>query len=393
MIRTAFISLLAFLIGTPVAQASDSSHQAALARALNAPSGLPEQVHPNDNQPTLAKVILGRKLFFDRRLSLNGTMSCAMCHIPEQGFANNELARAVGLGGLSTKRNAPTLINVGYYKQLFFDGRETSLETQFIAPMISANEMANPSIGFVVQKLSDLDDYAELFKAAFSERPSIDRIGKALGAYQRTLVAANSRFDQWRYQNKKNALSNIEKAGFELFTGKAGCAQCHSIQANAASFTDERFHDTTYGWWREQQRQKPEETQRVQVAPGVFHQVPMEIVMAVGDPPEPDLGRYEVTLNPKDLWQYRTPSLRNIALTAPYMHDGGLTTLRDVVLFYNKGGFEHEQQSELIKPLELTNDQVNQIVAFLNALTGSNIDALISQARLQRPDNPNQQPQ
>lgn len=388
MIRVLLISWVTLIACTSLSVASDNAHQAALARSLGQPNGLTAQIHPDDNPPTLAKIVLGRKLFFDRRLSLNGTMSCAMCHIPEQGFANNELSRAVGLGGLSTRRNAPTLLNVGYYRKLFFDGRETSLETQFVAPMVARNEMANPSIGFVVDKLARLSDYTKLFDKAFSAPPSVDRIGKALGAYQRTLVAANSRFDQWRFESNEQALSAAEKAGFDLFTGTAGCVQCHTIQTSSASFTDEQFHDTSYGWWREQERQKPKKTQRVQVAPGVFHQVDMDIVMAVGDPPEPDLGRYEVTLDPKDLWQFRTPSLRNIALTAPYMHDGGLQTLRDVVLFYNKGGFTHPQQSKLIKPLGLTNDQIKQLVAFMGALTASNIDELIIQARVQRPDNP-----
>ncbi len=390
MIRACLLVVTALLLSPPVLADDTAVHLRALTRSISAPLGLPQQVHPSENTPTVAKVALGRKLFFDRRLSLNGTMSCAMCHIPEQGFANNELATAVGLGGLSTRRNAPTILNVGYYNKLFFDGRESSLETQFIAPMVAANEMANPSIGHVIGKIKSLADYATPFKKAFDAPPSIDRIGKALGAYQRTLVAANSRFDQWYFGHNEDAITDVEKAGFDLFTGKAGCARCHQVQAGYATFTDQQFHDTTYGWWREQKRQKPEKTQRVQVAPGVFHQVPMDIVMAVGDPPLSDLGRYEVTLDTADLWQYRTPTLRNIALTAPYMHDGGLTSLRDVVLFYNKGGFEHPQQSPLIKPLGLTNEEINSVVAFLKTLTGSKIADLIAEARAQRPDNPKQ---
>ena len=146
---------------------------------------------PDDNPLTAARIRLGRKLFFDRRLSHNNTMSCAMCHVPEQGFTVNEMAQAVGVAGRSLRRNAPTLLNIGYMQTLFHDGRETSLETQVISPLLVRDEMANPSMGYLIETVKRLDDYAGLFEQAFQRGPSVETIGQALASYQRTLVSGN----------------------------------------------------------------------------------------------------------------------------------------------------------------------------------------------------------
>lgn len=176
---------------------SDNWADRALLRSVTKQLGLPDTPHPADNPPTVEKITLGRKLFFDHRLSINQTMSCAMCHIPEQGFAANELKTAIGVEGRSVKRNSPTVLNVGFLDVLFHDGRDFSLETQYIAPLTSRIEMANPSAGFVVSMLNDLEEYQTLFNAAYGAPASLDRIGMALGSYQRTLVAADTAFDRW----------------------------------------------------------------------------------------------------------------------------------------------------------------------------------------------------
>lgn len=342
---------------------------------------------PPDNPPTAEKIALGRKLFFDRRLSINGTMSCAMCHVPEQGFANWELATAIGVEGRSLKRNAPTLVNVGYLTPLFHDGRDSSLETQFVGPLVAHNEMANPSAGYVVAALNRMPDYRPLFETVFGAPASLDRIGMALGAYQRSLTVADSPFDRWAFAGEEEAIGAAAKRGFELFTGKAGCASCHLIGEQDALFTDLQFHDTGYGRMREAQRQNPPDTVPVRVAPGVVHNVKIAIVEAVSAGREADLGRYEVTENPADRWKFRTPGLRNVAVTPPYMHDGALATLAEVLEFYNRAEADHPGRDPRIRPLGLTGEELQQLEAFLNTLTSAGLDCLVAEARSRRPDN------
>ena len=359
----------------------------ALQRSLEPPLGLPRVPHPAANPPTAAKIALGRKLFHDRRLSLNATMSCAMCHVPEQGFSSNELATPVGVEGRSVRRNSPTIFNVAYVGELFHDGRDPALETQYVAPMTAANEMANPSLGHVIAKLNKLADYAKPFQQAFGAGPSADRLGEALAAYQRSVLSGASPFDRWKFGGESDALNARERAGYELFIGRAGCVACHAIGETSALFTDNAFHDTGYGWQREQERQGKGGMVEVEIAPGVTTKVPMAVVMSVGNPPPVDLGRYEVTQDPIDRWRFRTPSLRNVALTAPYMHDGKLRRLEDVVAFYNAGGAPHEGVDPRIKPLGLSAEETIALVAFLKSLTGDNVDELIAEARVAPPDN------
>ena len=372
--------------GAALHGATAFDHQA-LARAATPPLGLPPVPVPTDNPLTVAKLRLGRKLFFDRRLSFNSTMSCAMCHVPEQGFTVNELAQAVGIAGRSLRRNAPTLFNVAYMRTLFHDGRETSLETQVISPMLARIEMANPSMGYLVEKITRLDDYAVLFEQAFQRGPSVETIGQALASYERTLLAANSPFDRWYYGKQPEALSPQAQTGFRLFMGKAQCVTCHPITDQYALFTDQAFHNTGVGWYNSMVRSKRAAPTRVELAPGVFTELAPEVIASVGDPPQPDLGRYEVTLAPTDRWRYKTPSLRNVALTAPYMHDGSLSTLEEVVRFYNRGGQPHAFLDPLIRPLHLTDKDIAALVAFLESLTGTNIAALIADARSVRIGN------
>jgi cytochrome c peroxidase len=363
---------------------------AACAREASVPApaalGLPALHFPADNPPTPAKVALGRKLFFDRRLSPNGTMSCAMCHVPEQGFAAHELATPVGIEGRSVRRNAPTVLNVGWQKRLFHDGREASLEDQVWGPLLAANEMGNPSIGYVVERLRALDDYRGLFEAAFDGRAvSSERIGQALAAYERTLVAGDSRFDRWRYGGDAAALGELERRGFATFTGKARCARCHTVGEASALFTDHAFHNTGVGWRRA--FATPSRT-RVELAPGVHAEIAPEVVATFSEPPPNDLGRYEITREPKDRWAYKTPSLRNVALTPPYMHDGSLASLEDVIDFYDRGGVDNPEKSPHLAPLGLSADERAALVAFLCSLTGSGVESLAAAARGGTPAGP-----
>lgn len=347
---------------------------------LNSPPlGLPVLSREYTQSVTSERIELGRRLFFDRRLSLNETISCAMCHIPEQGFTSNELSTAVGTEGRSVRRNSPTIYNVAYASKLFHDGRENTLEQQIWGPLLARNEMANPSVGHVINKIKSITAYDGMFEATFEGRGAgMETVGAALAAYQRTLLSANSPFDRWYYGKEKAALSEKQQAGFMLFTGKAGCDSCHKIGTQSALFTDNQLHNTGLGY--QASMGVADEKQRIQLAPGVFVEVDRSIIDEVGEPRASDLGQYEITENPGDRWKYKTPTLRNISLTAPYMHDGRFGTLEKVVHFYNEGGVVHELLSPHIRPLGLNNQEVEALVAFLQALSGDNIDLLVADA-------------
>jgi len=345
------------------------------------PLGLPPVPVPADNPFTRTKIALGRKLFFDRRLSINDTLSCATCHIPEQGFTNNELRTPVGVEGRAVLRNSPTLYNVAYQEHLFLDGRELSLENQVWQPLTARNEMAAPSIGYVIRKIRRMRDYDALFEEAFDGRgPDILTIGQALAGYQRMLLAADSPFDQWYFGGDPDAVGDPVKRGFALFSGKARCIVCHRVEADHALFVDHRFHNTGLGYAASVSGKAPETT-RVQLAPGVFTEISRAAVDAVTRQRLPnDLGLYRVTESPDDRWKFRTQTLRNVALTAPYMHDGSIDTLREVIDFYDRGGVPNELLSPLIRPLGLTAREKQDLEALLHALTGSNVPNLVADA-------------
>lgn len=350
-----------------------------LAPIRQLPLGLPPVPVPADNPLTVEKVSLGRKLFYDRRLSLNDTFSCAMCHIPEQGFTSNELATAVGIEGRTVRRNTPTIYNVAYARQLFHDARENRLAQQVWAPLLARNEMGNPAVGWLLDKIRALSDYDGLFEAAFAGRgPSMETLGMALASYERTLVSGNSPFDRWRYGGDQDALSEAARRGFALFTGKAGCSTCHLLGPDSALLTDHRLHNTGIGY-RASMGTEPE-TRRVLVAPGVYLEVDTSAIASVSERPPSDLGRYEITQDPADRWGYKTPGLRNVALTAPYMHDGSLATLDDVVAFYDGGGVPNEVLDPLIRPLGLSGQERADLVVFLESLSGDNVDLLVADA-------------
>jgi len=373
------VVVLAFAPGARGADINDR----ALARMRTPPLGLPAVPVSADDPPTRETIALGRKLFFDRRLSANGTISCAMCHVPEQGYTLNELATPVGIEGRSVRRNAPTVVNAAFQKSLFHDGRATTLEEQALLPLVDADEMGNPSLDHVVARLRGLPDYAGLFECAFGRAADAATLARAVAAWQRTLVSGNSPFDRWRFGRDETALGPAARRGFALFGGKAGCAGCHAIGPDHALFTDHRFHNTGVG-----APAPPTVGVRVELAPGVYTVLPHEVVAAVSEPAKPDLGRFEITDDPADRFAYKTPSLRNVALSAPYMHDGSLATLADVVRFYNGGGRPNPGLDPLIRPLGLNESEIGDLIAFLESLTGADIADLIADGRSVAVGNP-----
>jgi cytochrome c peroxidase len=368
-----FVTIV-FLL-TPVLSASLASSPQPPAPHL--PLGLPTPLPvPPNNSQTLEKIALGRRLFFDRRLSPNDTMSCAMCHVPTQGFTVNETRLAVGINGQTTKRNPPTLYNVAYQRRLFHDGREFTLEDQVISPMTNPVEMGNPSIGYVVDKVRRLPNYEEQFQRVFGESVSVQTLGKAIASYERTLLSANSPFDRWYFGGEQTAVTDEVKSGFKIFTGKGQCSTCHTIEKTGTLLTGQGFHNTGVA----QLQLIPETKIEVDLGGGLIVPMPRAQLNEVLLPPGKDLGRYEITLDPTDLWRYKTPSLRNVALTAPYMHNGALLTLEEVIDYYDRGGTGAEGQDPRISPLHLKSEEKQALLALLQSFTGDNVESLAREA-------------
>lgn len=339
--------------------------------------GLPPLQLPPDVVLDRRRVELGRKLFFDRRLSFNGTMSCAMCHVPEEGFASNASRTALGIEGKSLKRNAPSLLNVAWQPALFHDGRDSTLATQAWMPLLHPDEMANPSVGHVLQRIRGLDDYGGQFERAFSGAgPSMDTLGAAIAAFEVTLVSGDSRFDRWRYGRQASALTETEQLGYRVFAGKGRCTLCHLVGERHALLADGKFHVTAVGFTR-----AVGIAFVVPLAPGVQTLLTDADLAAFAVPAPPDLGRFEITLDPGDRYAFKTPSLRNVARTAPYMHDGSLATLEDVVDFYEKGGGDLSGKSGLLITLGLLPTERRALVAFLRSLDGEGLAALLANSR------------
>ncbi|MGF1546122.1 MAG: cytochrome c peroxidase [Thiotrichales bacterium] len=357
---------------TPIATAPEVRTRELLTQAAHPPLGLPPMPAAVVQSLSAAKVDLGRKLFFDRRLSANGTLSCALCHRPQQGFTHHAMARAVGVEGRSLRRNAASLYNLAWSDPLFVDGREHTLETLVWMELLDLDRLGNRSVAVVLDRLRAAPDYQGRFEAAFPGRAAdMVTVAAALAAYLRTLVSANSAFDRGYFGGEAGALTPAAERGFELFRGKAGCAGCHILAERYALFTDQQMHDTGIGWQHSMRR---EPARRVlEPAPGVRIEVDLAALTGTAERPYNDLGRYEVTQDPADRWRFRTPSLRNVANTAPYMHDGSLPTLAAVVEYYDRGGHAHPGLDPRLRPLGLTEPERADLVVFLEALTGDNL--------------------
>lgn len=286
---------------------------------------------PTDNPMSTAKVELGKLLFFDPRLSGNNHWACATCHNPVLAYGDG-MPRALGFGDeKELARHAPTLYNVAYNTYQFWDGRVVSLEEQAKLPIQHPREM-NSRPEEVMRKISALAGYRSRFLEVFGKAPTFEDLARAIAAFERTLITQNSAFDRYA-MGEKGALTHQEKRGLILFVSKAACSRCH----NGPNFTDNQFHN---------------------------------IGLPPGGPLKEDLGRYQVSKQAKDQRAFKTPTLRNSALTAPYMHNGVLKSLDEVVDFYNQGGGDDPMKSEKIFALHLTDPEKQDLVVFLKALTG-----------------------
>ncbi|NKB15688.1 MAG: cytochrome C peroxidase [Sphingomonadales bacterium] len=291
-----------------------------------------------------------------------------MCHLESNAFASTQSSKAVGMEGQTLRRNAPSVLNVVYQKSLLHDGREHDLALQVWLPLLAADEMANPSIGHVLRRLQSLPGYLDAFSKVYPDRGiAVDTIGDAIAAYESTLLSANSRFDRWLFGRDKGALTAAEQEGLALFTGKAGCASCHRIELDHALFTDHEFHNTGIGYRATMQRDRQ---YSVQLAPGESTVVRDAELRSVAEGVKGDIGRFEITLKSEHRWAYKTPSLRNVTLTPPYMHDGSIATLAEVVRYYNEAVLLTMVWIRVLRKLGLTPQEQDNLLAFLGALVG-----------------------
>jgi cytochrome c peroxidase len=285
-----------------------------------------------DNPTTKEKIELGRQLYFDTRLSPDGTISCASCHNPKFAFTDMR-PTSVGVKSQMGVRNTPTIINRVFGSVQFWDGRASSLEEQAKSPMVNPIEMGNKNYEEIVKRLRNIKSYRDEFKRVFgTEKLTIDQTVKAIASFERTVVSGNSLFDKFESGGNEQVISQSAKRGLDIFRDKARCSECHA----GFNFTDEKFHNTGVGM----------------------------------DKPNPDLGRYEQTKEEKDKGVFKTPTLREITNTAPYMHNGSLKTLKEVIEFYNKGGTKNPNLDKEIKPLNLTDEEEKDLVEFLKTLSG-----------------------
>ncbi|MCS7025692.1 MAG: cytochrome-c peroxidase [Bryobacteraceae bacterium] len=319
--------LLLALLSIAMARAADNKRSVA---PPVVPLGLLPVQWPKDNPYSAVKAELGRLLYFDTRLSKDNTVSCATCHNPKFAFTDGQPV-STGIRGQKGGRSAPTVINRAYSLAQFWDGRAPTLEEQAKGPIQNPIEMGETHDN-VVQKLKAIPGYRKLFQQAFgTEDITMDHVAKAIATFERTVLSGNSPYDRYRAGNK-SALTPEQVRGMDVYFNKAKCDQCHE----GINFTSNAYHNLGVGM----------------------------------DKPNPDEGRFAVTKNPADWGAFKTPTLREIARTAPYMHDGSLKTLEEVVEFYNQGGVPNKNLDEKIKPLHLTEQEKKDLVAFLKALSG-----------------------
>ncbi|MCI0377167.1 MAG: c-type cytochrome [Gemmataceae bacterium] len=300
------------------------------------PLGLPPVIWPEDNPYTPEKAELGRLLYFDKRLSSDGSVACATCHNPANGFTDGA-AVSTGIKGQKGGRSAPTVINRAYSLAQFWDGRAATLEDQAKGPIANPIEMTSDADAAAahracVERLRAVPGYVERFDKVFGTREfTIDHVAKAIATFERTVLSGNAPFDRYK-AGDKTAMSEEQVRGMKVFFDKATCDRCHI----GFNFTDGSYENIGIGM----------------------------------DKPEPDLGRFLITKREKEKGAFKTPTLREIEHTAPYMHDGSLKTLEDVVEHYDKGGIKNPNLHERIKPLNLTKQDKADLVSFLKALSG-----------------------
>jgi cytochrome c peroxidase len=338
------------------------------------PLGLPEILIPEDNPQTTEKIALGARLFNDVRFSSTGDVSCATCHAAATAFTDSPLQVSEGIEKLTGTRNAPTVVNAAFNKTQFWDGRSPDLEDQALHPFVNPVEMGLPNHDPILQIVREDKAYAKAFKEVFgvkAEAITMDEVTKAIAAFERTEIAGDSSFDRWYFGGENGAISEQAVRGFAVFLGNGRCVSCHAIEQDFALFTDHQFHNVGVGI-NDIQEKVPELARAFQVAKNEGMNVDVAVL---SDADTSHLGRFAVDDQLSSMGAFKTSTLRNIAVTAPYMHDGSLETLREVVEHYNNGGVTKEGDpinpflSGGIRPLNLSEQEIDDLVAFMETLT------------------------
>lgn len=281
---------------------------------------------PEGNPLTWEKASLGWQLYYDKRLSGDGQRSCYSCHVCEKGLTDGR-ATALGAFNKLLTRSAPTMWNVGYYQNLYWDGRATSLEAQANGAWTGANMGASDSQA-IVDALNEIEDYRRQFESVFGEPASVTNVPKALATYMRTIISDNTRFDRWQ-KGDEGVIGIAAKRGWKLFQ-EFGCVECHA----GVLFTDQQFHNVGIGM----------------------------------DAATPDVGRFKISKQPQDIGAFKTPTMRDVSQSAPYFHDGSVATLEDAVRLMAEGGLPNARLSPKLKPHAISDAQVADLVAFLETL-------------------------
>jgi len=358
--------------------AAPTAALAADVAAAKPPLGLPPIPIPADNPQTPEKVALGDKLFDDKRFSATGQVACATCHDAKKAFTDSPLRTSEGIkkGGktLTGTRNAPTVVNAAYFDVQFWDGRSPSLEDQSQHPFVNPVEMGLKDHGPILKIVRSDPAYVKAFEQAFGKKGpqvTMKEVMQAIAAFERTKVSGNSPFDRYFYAGESGALTDAQKRGFDIYVNKGRCVSCHRIEQTQALFTDNRFHNVGVGI-NAIQKEVPKLAGEYLHAKATASEVDVKVL---GDKRTSELGRFAITRGFNQLGSFKTPTLRNVAVTAPYMHDGSLATLRDVVVHYKNGGVTKEGDpvndflSGGIRPLILSEQDIDDLVAFMAALT------------------------
>jgi cytochrome c peroxidase len=369
-VKLAVIGLLAVLMPAFV-QASDSPASSS-GPDIKIPLGIPIDLWtyfvPNDNPVTAAKVELGRKLFFDARLSADGKVSCASCHEPKRAFTDGKKV-AEGIGGRLGTRNSPTLLNSMFSSGQFWDGRAETLEEQAKMPLTNPDEMGNRSLDDVLAKITTVPEYVRAFQQVFGGPVTIGGFAKAVAAFERTLVSGDSPLDRY-LAGELNALNESARNGLILFRTKARCGVCHAFNQNFAAFaTFPFFTDGNYRNTGVSANFSGFEVLAVRAMAAARDKSGEALAALSKHERAGELGRFVTSGNTLDIGAFRTPSLRNVELTAPYFHDGSAATLDEVVRFYVKGGKKNPNRDWQLEPVDLTVSEQQDLIAFLKALT------------------------
>ena len=307
---------------------TDLSDQKQVSFNLNLPSHFPELISPENNKLTTARIDLGKRLFYEKALSLDSTISCASCHLPEAAFSDHNPI-SLGINGKLGNRNVPTLANIGYHPYFFAEGGSPSLEMQMIGPICSDSEMGF-NTKLLVERLAGDKYYDSLAKVAYARNMDLFVLTRAVGAFERSLISGNAPYDRF-LQGDKTAISESAQRGFENFMGKWGCASCHSGHL-LSNFLFENI--------------------------GLYEEYE-------------DRGRVLVSLDSTDEGKFKVPTLRNIALTYPYMHDGSIKTLEEVIEFYAQGGKKHPNKHMFVRKRKMSEQDKADLLAFMHSLTDS----------------------